>query len=128
MLDAIASEATELAADGLEQRILDERIRLGAVAPSTSLVRYSPGYCGWHLSGQRALFAALKPEAIGLTLRDSCLMEPLKSISGVMVLGHPDIHEFSPTYSCCSECRTATCLPRMRRVPQPHTRVTPWRS
>jgi hypothetical protein len=114
MLDAAASEATELAADGLEQHVLDELTRLGAATPSTSLVRYSPGYCGWHLSGQRALFAALRPEAIGLTLRDSCLMEPLKSISGVMVLGRADIHEFSPTYSCCAECRTSTCLTRMR--------------
>jgi len=128
MLDAAASEATELAADGLEQRVLDELTRLGAVTPPATLVRYSPGYCGWHLSGQRALFAALEPGAIGLTLRDSCLMEPLKSISGVMVLGQPGIHEFSPTYSCCSECRTPTCLTRTRRGPQPPTGVTPWKS
>mgnify|MGYP001583546311 FL=1 len=128
MLDAAASEATELAADGLEQCVLDELTRLGTATPSTSLVRYSPGYCGWHLSGQRALFAALEPDAIGLTLRDSCLMEPLKSISGVMVLGQRDIHEFSPTYSCCAECRTSTCLTRMRRVPEELTKATPWTS
>lgn len=128
MLDATASEATELAADRLEQHVLDELTRLGAVTPSTSLVRYSPGYCGWHLSGQRALFAVLEPDAIGLTLRDSCLMEPLKSISGVMVLGQRDIHEFSPTYSCCAECRTSTCLTRMRRVPEDVTKATPWTS
>ncbi len=128
MLDAAASEATELAADGLEQRVLDELTRLGAVRPSASLLRYSPGYCGWHLSGQRALFAALEPGAIGLTLRDSCLMEPLKSISGVMVLGPRDIHEFSPTYPCCAECHTPTCLTRTHRVCDEPAKAAPWTS
>ena len=73
---------------------------------------YSPGYCGWHVSGQRALFAYLDAGEIGVTLNASCLMNPLKSVSGVLAAGPPDIHRFAPTYACCAECRNRTCLGR----------------
>ena len=43
---------------------------------------YSPGYCGWPTRGQRPLFDALRPEEIGVTLNDSCLMSPIKTVSG----------------------------------------------
>ena len=76
---------------------------------------YSPGYCGWHVSGQRALFACLQPEEIGVTLNASCLMEPLKSVSGVLVAGPADIHRFAPGYAFCADCRTKTCLGRVQR-------------
>lgn len=113
MLDAAASEGTELAGvhlDGMmlrmarEARMADERTRA---------LRYSPGYCGWNLTGQKALFAALDAGEIGLTLTDSCLMEPLKSISGVIVLGPPEIHEFEDNYAFCAACRTHDCRRRI---------------
>ena len=50
------------------------------------------------MSGQRALFACLQPEAIGVTLNASCLMDPLKSVSGVLAAGPADIHRFAPGY------------------------------
>ncbi|MCK4414710.1 MAG: hypothetical protein KAY32_14345 [Candidatus Eisenbacteria sp.] len=79
-------------------------------------LRYSPGYCGWNISGQRALFAALKPERIGITLRPSMLMEPLKSVSGVVVGGRPEIHRFADRYPFCADCRTHGCRERIRKV------------
>ena len=105
-LDAAASAATELAAEHL-------RHRHEAETGGTSL-HYSPGYCGWHVSGQRALFAALHPEEVGIRLRESCLMEPLKSISGVLVAGPAVIHRFEPSFTFCSACLTRTCRRRMR--------------
>lgn len=107
MLDAAASEGAER----LERRI-EPRFQKG---PGRALT-YSPGYCGWHVSGQRALFARLRPEEIGVTLRESFLMEPLKSISGVIVTGPPQIHDFAPAYPFCSECEARTCRERIARI------------
>ena len=75
----------------------------------SAVLAYSPGHRGWHVSGQRALFAALSPEEIGITLNSSCLMQPLKSVSGVLVAGHPDVHDFDDDFPFCSECSTRDC-------------------
>ncbi len=115
-LDAAASEATELAGvflDGLLERQLRAEKRVGT---SSRALRYSPGYCGWDITGQRALFDALRPGDIGLQLNRSCLMRPLKSISGVVVIGPPEVHEFTDDYAFCSECRTRDCRRRIARL------------
>ena len=59
-LDAIASAGAECAADRLEERF--DALVLGDVASyySTARLRYSPGYCGWHISGQKKLFERLR--------------------------------------------------------------------
>lgn len=82
---------------------------------STTLA-YSPGYCGWHVSGQKKLFKFLKPDKIGITLNDSCLMTPLKSVSGVLVSGPSAIHIFDNKYSFCKECTTYSCKIRMKSI------------
>jgi hypothetical protein len=115
-LDAAASESAERAADHLDRLVTTELAASGAVRPGSQTLRYSPGYCGWNVTGQRALFAALLPEEIGITLLDSCLMEPLKSISGVMVAGPTGIHEFVNDYDFCSQCRTKDCRARIRSL------------
>ncbi len=112
MLDAAASESAELLVGALERRLA---ARPGGRARSAVLA-YSPGYCGWHVSGQRALFAALAPEEIGITLNPSCLMHPLKSVSGVLVAGHPDVHEFDDDFPFCGECSTRDCRLRIARA------------
>ena len=117
MLDAIASAAadrlTHLLAVRHAAAVNDADNRDGLA------LGYSPGYCGWHLSGQRALFACLQPEAIGVTLNASCLMDPLKSVSGVLAAGPADIHRFAPGYEFCADCRTRTCLGRSRGLAVP---------
>lgn len=112
MLDSAASAAAELTADLLQS---DYEAQLPQ-KKGFAVVRYSPGYCGWHLSGQKALFERLDPERIGLTLTDSCLMQPMKSISGVFVGGPVRIHLFSDSYDFCEECRTRVCRHRIRQV------------
>jgi hypothetical protein len=119
LLDGAASAAAERAASAVEAHWLGTLSTRAAAGPSipaggVHAVRYSPGYCGWHLTGQRTLFEALHPQEIGMTLRESCLMEPLKSISGVIVVGRREIHAFTPDYPFCTECRTRGCRERMR--------------
>jgi len=110
MLDTVASLGADNAASFMENEF-------GGLNPDNSnniLVRgYSPGYCGWHLSGQKKLFQQLQPETIGISLESSFLMNPLKSVTGVLVQGHQDIHNFRPDFPFCKECRTHSCVERL---------------
>jgi hypothetical protein len=115
-LDVIASEATNILADRLASRYEDS-LHAGRAATGTiRVLPYSPGYCGWHISGQRRLFAHLQPHAIGMQLAPSFLMRPLKSVSGVLVAGPPSAHRFRPTYPFCEDCTTHECRRRMASV------------
>lgn len=50
--------------------------------------RYSPGYCGWPLNEQQILFKLLGSTPTGISLTDSSLMIPVKSVSGIIGIGH----------------------------------------
>lgn len=112
-LDAMASVAADAAAVLAERRFAAALQDRGWDAADGAVLRYSPGYCGWDITGQRRLFAALRPGPIGLTLTDSCLMQPLKSVSGVLVAGPRAIHRFPPTFDCCARCVERTCRDRL---------------
>jgi len=116
MLDSIASEAAERVADSIQNTYSKYLYDKGKVNKSSGILRYSPGYCGWHISGQKKLFAYLKPEKIGITLTDSYLMKPLKSISGAIIAGPREIHKFKNDYPCCEKCDTQSCLERMQSL------------
>jgi hypothetical protein len=116
MLDAAASAGSEKAAEMLQNRHLSLLSDRGKVTSGKSAMRFSPGYCGWHMSGQKRLFEFLRPEEIGIRLLDSFLMKPLKSISGVIVVGDKDIFAFEDSYPFCSECKTRSCRDRMNAV------------
>jgi hypothetical protein len=116
MLDAIASSAADAVASRMEERYLSYLAAEGAAGPGTKTLAYSPGYCGWDVSGQRRLFDRLKPEAIGITLGVTFLMRPIKSVSGVLVSGPAAIHRFEPDYPFCRDCRTRTCRARMEET------------
>lgn len=59
--------------------------------------RFSPGYCGWHVSEQQLLFPLFHGDTCGVTLNDSSLMLPIKSVSGLIGIG-PDVRHLD--YSC----------------------------
>lgn len=116
MLDSVASEGTEKAGDITENNFFEYLIKNGEATASTRILRYSPGYCGWHISGQKKLFEFLHPEDIGISLGDSFLMHPLKSISGVMIAGQKEIHYFKDNFSFCSQCNRHTCRDRIKSL------------
>lgn len=75
--------------------------------------RFSPGYCGWHVSQQQMLFSLLgvkKP--CGVHLTDSSLMIPIKSVSGVIGLG-PKVRKLEYT---CGLCDYSKCYKRRLRA------------
>jgi hypothetical protein len=132
-LDAAASLAAERAGDAVRERFMHASLAGGRIAgaraearggvamsasvrPSMAVLAYSPGYCGWDVTGQRALFAALRPEDVGITLNASYLMQPLKSVSGVIAAGSPEIHLIDEDWPFCADCVTRECRERVRRM------------
>ncbi len=109
-LDAGASLAADGAAAWIQQQFA------ARCNPEQGILRYSPGYCGWHVSAQIKLFAELKPGKIGITLGESCLMDPLKSVSGVLVAGPPAIHDFATNFDFCALCADHQCRDRINHV------------
>jgi cobalamin-dependent methionine synthase I len=116
ILDSAASVGTELSADYIESLIEDKLNYKGKYSEQTGTMRFSPGYCGWHMSGQKKLFESLQPDKIGIELTSSYLMVPLKSISGVVVVGSNEIFEFEDDFPFCSECRDHSCVERIKSL------------
>jgi hypothetical protein len=116
MLDAVASYSADKASEAAEEIFINYLSSKGEVNALTRVLLYSPGYCGWHISGQKKLFEYLKPEEIGIHLNEHFLMVPLKSISGVLVAGNADIHKFPNNYPFCAQCKTRSCRERIKRI------------
>lgn len=83
IVDTLGSEIAEHAADWIEDKIvgISKRENLGCTN------RYSPGYCGWSVQEQHKLFSFLPKAFCGISLTDTALMIPLKSVSGVIGIG-----------------------------------------
>lgn len=116
MLDAVASLAADAASEVCETYFLDHLTARRAAGCETRVLSYSPGYCGWDITGQRTLFQFLQPEKIGVTLNESCLMNPIKSISGVLIAGNKDAHRIDAgSYPYCNRCNDQSCFERIKR-------------
>ena len=74
--------------------------------------RYSPGYCGWHVSQQQRLFPLFGGHTCGVTLTDSSLMVPIKSVSGIIGLGK-EVRRLDYT---CGLCDFKQCYKRRKRT------------
>lgn len=116
----IGSLLAEKAADRMEQ-VLERQIAPKGLHRTN---RYSPGYCGWAVDEQRRLFAQFQPSATGdapttgedtplpspcgIRLTASCLMTPIKSVSGVIGIGKDaKKHDYK-----CRRCGLASCYKR----------------
>lgn len=96
--DAISQAVLSSALDGLQVAVR-RRHDLGPLA------RLSPGSLpDWPLEGQRPLFRLLDdgPGRIGVTLTESLLMVPTKTVSGILFAGHEG-------FTSCRLCPRADC-------------------
>lgn len=69
---------------------------------------WGPGYCSWDLSEQQYLLPMSPAADLGITLSESMLMSPVKSMSGVMGIGHDVVYRESG----CADCRLDKCAYR----------------
>jgi hypothetical protein len=77
ILDAVGSEAVEQVARESEKILCEKALGMG-FWPSK---RFSPGYESWPIEEQRYIFRVIPGEDIGVTLNESCMMIPRKSVS-----------------------------------------------
>ena len=115
--DTIGSIVAEKAADYVEKNLEDKVSESGMKISN----RLSPGYCGWDVAEQHRLFSLLPDDFCGVTLTESALMVPIKSISAVIGVGEDVVKRSYP----CHECTREDCWKKRTLTPQPpfHTRT-----
>ncbi len=108
ILDLIASDAVDLAMDLVQNQLKDQ-----LAAEELNLTnRYSPGYCDWNVQDQKKLFRILPGHFTKVSLTESCVMHPMKTISGIIGIGK-DV-KFNP-YNC-EVCRRKDCVYSSRKM------------
>lgn len=107
--DIIGSEVADGAA-GIMQDELEKTIKAGGEKITN---RYSPGYCGWDVAEQHKLFRLMPANFCGISLNDSALMSPEKSVSGFIGIGR----EVRFNNYTCGLCDMEDCIyRRIRKV------------
>jgi hypothetical protein len=102
--DVIGSVVVETAMDKIQQNLSEEMFSLGFTISN----RYSPGYCNWDVSDQKALFSFLPDRFCSIQLSESCLMSPIKSVSGIIGIGK----NIPFSDYACETCNNMTCIYR----------------
>lgn len=98
VVDTIGSVAVEKAMD-----IIHEKIK-NISGKSTN--RYSPGYCNWNVAEQQKLFSLMPSNYSGVSLSESSLMSPVKSISGFIGIGNQvKFNDYT-----CNYCTQQNCI------------------
>ena len=105
--DALGSVIAEHCADRMEESLQDSIDKLGWHHTN----RFSPGYCGWHVSQQQLLFPLFQGQTCGVQLTDSSLMLPIKSVSGIIGLGK-EVRKLDYT---CGLCDFKQCYKRKKK-------------
>lgn len=99
----VVEEAMDRVQNTLRSKMQEEGLRITN--------RYSPGYCGWDVSEQKKLFSLLPKNFCGIKLTDSCLMHPIKSVSGIIGIGKSaKFNQYT-----CNLCDEEDCLYRNLR-------------
>lgn len=106
IFDVIGSEAVESAADLMQDDLEKELIISGLNITN----RFSPGYCGWNVSEQHKLFSLIPYNFCGIRLTESALMDPIKSVSGIIGIGK-NVRRLPYT---CSICDMKDCIYRRK--------------
>ena len=106
--DALGSVIAEKCADQMEKALQESIDKLGWMHTN----RFSPGYCGWHVSQQQLLFPLLQGHTCEVKLTDSSLMIPIKSVSGSIGLGEK-VRKLEYT---CGLCDFKQCYKRKKKA------------
>lgn len=105
--DLVASALVEAVANQVQEHISHLARQRGLKITN----RYSPGYCKWDVSEQQKLFKLFPENCCGITLSDSSLMSPIKSVSAVLGLGSSVSYQ---EYTC-EICSMKDCVYRKTR-------------
>ena len=103
LIDRAGSFAAESMAQNTEYAL---RRTLTPEGLSVSM-RFSPGYCDWPIEEQFKLARMIDFGKAGVTLTESCVMIPKKSISAVVGIGPKEL--FAKVKSPCAVCNMKVC-------------------
>lgn len=104
LMQAIGAERIEALCNAFSQKI--EKISAAEGLNTTS--RFSPGYGDLPLELQRDIFRTLNCSKIGLTLNDSLIMSPSKSVTAIIGIGS----RCCAADTGCSNCAKQDCIHR----------------
>lgn len=112
LLDAAATTAIEQVADGMEKAIFNEIKRQGFAMTW----RFSPGYSDWPIEQQPEVLKLTHGSKIGVSLTESLMLMPRKSITAVIGLFYPEdacnkLTEQDAKHNC-SQCDKLDCPAR----------------
>lgn len=107
IIDLIGSEIVVAALDRMQDDLAGKMKSAGFNITN----RYSPGDCGWPVTDQQKLFSLFPENFCGISLSESSLMHPIKSVSGIIGIGK-DVRK---TVYACDLCEMETCLYRYRK-------------
>lgn len=108
-LDILANAVVETAMDRIQESLRTSMEEKGLKITN----RYSPGYCDWNISEQKKLFKIFPENYLGISLTESSLMIPIKSVSGVIGIGK----EVTYNEYTCNLCDQQDCVyRRIRKV------------
>jgi len=105
--DVLGSITVEAAMDRIHQKIRSMAALNGKLVTN----RYSPGYCHWDIADQHKLFSFFPKGCCGVSLTESALMYPIKSVSGIIGMGE----NVSFRGYMCALCNLTDCFYRTRQ-------------
>jgi hypothetical protein len=110
--DVVGSNIVEAAADLMQAELGKSMLGSGKMITN----RYSPGYCGWDVGEQHRLFELLPANYCDVRLTESALMDPEKSISGIIGIGR----SVKNNPYTCRMCNQRDCVYRSIREREKH--------
>jgi hypothetical protein len=107
IVDVVGSEIVEAAMDKIQDDLENKMNAEGLFITD----RYSPGYCGWSVAEQQKLFSFFPKDFCGIKLSPTSLMNPIKSVSGIIGIG-PNVRRKG---YMCQHCDMVNCIYREKR-------------
>jgi hypothetical protein len=105
--NVLGSLTVEAVADKIHQEVRE----MSVLSDELITNRYSPGYCQWSVGEQHRLFSFFPEKCCGISLTDSALMQPIKSVSGFIGMGKKVKYR---KYTC-DLCSLTECFYRNRQ-------------
>jgi len=105
--NVLGSLTVEAVADKIHQEVRE----MSVLSDELITNRYSPGYCQWSVGEQHKLFSFFPEKCCGISLTDSALMQPIKSVSGFIGMGKKVKYR---KYTC-DLCSLTECFYRNRQ-------------
>jgi hypothetical protein len=107
IVDVLSNIIVEKAMDNIQTALKTDVAKQGLKITN----RYSPGYCDWDITEQKKLFQAFPENFLNISLSESCLMIPIKTVSGIIGIGN-EVHYNEYT---CNLCDDVNCTYRKKR-------------